>query len=78
MQVHGLRDCCKKKIVPQKMDEIEIQHMSIGAILRCVTKYFYMTIKPYSLCKYKVEGLQETFVVLHHHSCKGLSNQSMQ
>jgi hypothetical protein len=60
------------------MDEIEIQQGNIDAILRCVTKYFCMTIKPYSFCEYKAQGSQETFVVLHHHSCKGLSNQNMQ
>jgi hypothetical protein len=68
----------QEKIVPQKMDGIEIQHGNIGAILRCVTKYFYMTIKACSLCEYKAQGFQETFVVLHHHSCKILLNQNMQ
>lgn len=52
------------------MDEIEIEHGNIGVILRCVTKYFDMTIKACSLCEYKAQGLQETFVVFHHHSCK--------
>jgi hypothetical protein len=26
----------------------------------------------YTLCKYKAQALQETFVVIHHHVCKDL------
>jgi len=38
----------------------------IGRGLTCVTKYFHMKIEDCNLCKYEAQGLQETFVVLHH------------
>jgi hypothetical protein len=58
------------------MNEIKIQHKGNGAILTCITKYICTKVKAFHLCKYKTQGL--TFVVFHHHFCKGLLNQNMQ
>jgi hypothetical protein len=60
------------------MNEKETQHGGIGTILIYVTKKFHMRMEGYNLCKYKTQGLSETFVMLHHHSCKGLLTQNMQ
>jgi hypothetical protein len=68
----------QEELVSQEMNEMEIQHQSIGAILTYVTKYFHTKIEACSLCKYKRQGLQETFFVFHPHSSKGLLNQNMQ
>jgi hypothetical protein len=48
------------------------------AILTSIAKYLHMRIVAYNLNKHNVEGLQETFVVFHHHVCKGLLKQNMQ
>ncbi len=58
------------------MNEIKIQHRGNGAILTYITNYIRMRVKVFHLCKYKTQGL--TFVVFHHHFCKGLLNQNMQ
>jgi hypothetical protein len=68
----------QEELISQEMNEMEIQHQGIGAILTYITKYFHTNIKACSLCKYKTQGPQETFLVLHPHSCKGLLNQNMQ
>lgn len=59
------------------MNEKEIQCKAIDAILICVTKYFCMRIKACNLRKYRTQGSQETFVILHHNYCKGLLTQNM-
>jgi hypothetical protein len=66
----------QEKLVPQKMTEIKIQHRGNVAILTSISKYICMKLKVFHLCKYKTQGL--TFVVFHHHFCKGLLNQNMQ
>lgn len=48
------------------------------AILTNIAKYFHMKIVACNLCKHNAQGLQETFVLFHHHFCKGLLSQNMQ
>jgi hypothetical protein len=65
-------------MVPQEMNEMEIQHRDIGATLTCITICFHMRLKFYNNRKYKTQGPLETFFAFHHHSCKGLLSQNMQ
>jgi hypothetical protein len=62
---------------PQEMNEVEKQNWDIGIRLTCVVKRFCMWKKAYSLCKYKAQGFQETYVVVLHHVSEDLLSQKM-
>ncbi len=62
---------------PQEMNKVEKQNWDIGIKLTCVVKCFCMWKEAYSLCKYKAQGFQETYVVVPHHVSKDLLSQEM-
>lgn len=78
MQIHGLCDHYRNNLFwTEEMNEKEVQCKDIGVILTYIAKYFCTRIKACQFCKYKTQGLQKTFYVIHHHSCEGLLSPNM-